>query len=244
MKTTPARPRPARSRRVPTRPAFTLTTLALASLQAAGQVPTSRGSIPALPKPPFLERYFLEAPLIPVGLLLLAALAVFILMNQQGRARRGALIAAGLAVLAAAVGLTARSVTTTREALRARTFELIAAVVRVDIPKLEQILDPDAVAYFSEAPGDPGRPGGSSGVRILTWITPALSSQYRVREWAVLDQQASIDGPGIARTQFRVRVTAEDYGMPYLGWVRFNWRKDASGAWRVRSVEEIARGIN
>lgn len=196
------------------------------------QGPLNGGNVPRLPSPPFLGHLLFESPWPAIIVLVFAAVVVFITSNQKARARSGLLMAGGLVAIAIAIWFSAHFVMTTREDLRARTFALIGAVIRVDIPKANEYLDPEAVAYFPEEP---------SGIRILDWVTPNLSGQYRVHEWAVLDQQASIDGPTSARTQFRVRVTAEQSSLPYIGWVRFNWRKDAEGQWRVKSVEEIAR---
>ncbi|MCC6676021.1 MAG: hypothetical protein IT436_02650 [Phycisphaerales bacterium] len=197
------------------------------------QTPNSRGKVSPLPSPPVFTRYLFENPWPGVIVLVLAAVVMFIVLNQRGRLTQGAAIAATLVAAAAGLWFTARSVVTPREQLRRQTYTLIGAVLRGDEPRMRQILEPEAIAYFPEA---------ESGVRILDWVGPNLSEAYRIREWAVLDEQASMDGPGTARTQFHVRVTAEDSGLPYLGWVRFNWRQDADG-WKVKSVEEIARGL-
>jgi len=175
----------------------------------------------------------LENPWPGVVVLGLAAIVVLLVLNQRGQPRRGLAIAAALIAAAAGVWMTARAVVTPREHLRGQTATLVRAVLRGDGPGMARILEPQAVAYFPEAP---------DGVRILDWVPRNLTDMYRIREWAILDEQASIDGPNVARTQFHVRVSADDYGLPYLGWVRFNWRQDSDG-WRVKSVEEIARGL-
>lgn len=209
-------------------------TLQIASV-ANAQGPLNKGpAVPPLPSSPVVARYLFENPWPLVVVLVVACIGVLVAMNQRGRAKQGVAIAAGLALAAAGVWLTAKLVVTPREGLRKQTYRLIDAVIRVDAARAGQILEPEAVAYFREMP---------TGTAIMPWISTNLSGQYRVREWAVLEEQATIDGPNAARTQFHVRVTAEDYGLPYLGWVRFNWRKDASGAWRVKSVEEMGRGI-
>lgn len=197
------------------------------------QAPSNRGKVPQLPGPPPIARYLFENPWPGVILLVLAAVVVFAVLNQRGRLTRGAAIAAALIAAAAGLWFTARAVVTPREHLRRQTYTLIGAVLRGDEARMRQILEPEAFAYFPEA---------ENGVRILDWAGPNLSEAYRIREWAVLDEQASMDGPGTARTQFHVRVTAEDSGLPYLGWVRFNWRHDSDG-WMVKSVEELARGL-
>lgn len=181
-----------------------------------------------------MARYFLENPWPGVILVGLAALVVFVVFNQRAKLKQGLVIAAVLAAAAAGLWFTARTVVTQREELRRQTAILIGAVIRGDDARMRQILEPDATAYFPENP---------NGVRILDWVGPNLAQAYRVREWAILEEQASIDGPATARTQFHVRVSSEDSGLPYLGWVRFNWRWDQAGGWKVKSVEEMARGI-
>lgn len=197
------------------------------------QAPLTGGKVEPLPGSPFMARFLFENPWPGMIALALSAVVVFVILNQRGRLLQGAALAGGLAGLAGVVWLTARLVETPREALRARTSALIAAVLRGDDARMREILEPEAVAYFPEAPG---------GVRILDWVPSNLTETYRIREWAILEEQSSLDGPGTARTQFHVRVSADDSGLPYLGWVRFNWREDPEG-WKVRSVEEVARGL-
>lgn len=204
------------------------------ALLTLAATPSNRGNVPPLPSPPALARYLLENPWPLAVTLALAAIVVFAVFNQRAELRRGLVFAGALLAAAAGVWVTGRTVITPREHLRQRTYELIGAVLRGESAGMARILEPEAVAYFPEAP---------DGVRILDWVAPNLTGVYRVREWAVLEEQASIDGPNVARTQFRVRVSDENHGLPYLGWVRFNWRQDPSGAWRVKSVEEVARGV-
>src|SRR5262249_13267256 len=133
--------------------AAVLPVVAVIAPTARAQGPLNQGpGVQPLPPSPLLERYLFENPWPLVVILVLAAVAAFALLNQRGKVKHGAMVAGTLVIAAAGVWLMARAVVTTRESLRKQTYRLIDAVIRVDAARAGQILEPDAVAYFTEMP--------------------------------------------------------------------------------------------
>ncbi|MDX2016295.1 MAG: hypothetical protein SFY95_01490 [Planctomycetota bacterium] len=182
-----------------------------------------------LPTGPLWERWLLESPWPTAGLLVLAGLVAFALLNRAGRA--GAAIASALTALALGAGVIvlANIVTTEREALRARSFSIVAAVAARDQALVGTLLAPNA--------------------RLTKWplaltgrdaIVERVGSVPAIHEWALLEAQASLDGPAVGRTQIKLRITPDQTRAPNLSWWRLDWQRDAQGQWVVIQIEPLA----
>lgn len=182
-----------------------------------------------LPAGPLWERWLLESPWPTAGLLALAGLVAFALLNRQGRA--GAAVASAVAALALGAGVVvlANVVTTEREALRARSFSIVAAVAGRDQAMVGAMLAPNA--------------------RLTKWplaltgreaIVERVGSVPAIQEWALLEAQASLDGPAVGRTQIKLRITPDQTRVPNLSWWRLDWQRDAKGQWVVIQIEPLA----
>lgn len=191
-------------------------------------------SIPSLPAPPALGHYLFENPWPAVIALAFGALAAGAVVNRRAGARRAWPVAGGLLLLALAAGVTARLVTTTREALIRRSQALVDAAARADTAALSGMLADDAElrAAFLTSPWARGR--------LLDGVRQYLGQRYPIQSHREDSASAAIDGPNAARTQLRVVVRARDatmYDVPVASWWRLEWRRDADGQWRIRGLE-------
>lgn len=207
---------------------------ALAS--AATGLPASiGGNVPPLPKPPALESLLLESPTLLIVALAAVALAAFFGFRAQGQSSRGSLIAGIALVLAGALFLLSRMVTTPREKMATQTRELVRAAAEVDIPALNELMVPDARLITGRFRVIAGM-DGASREQIIAGVEERIGGRYRVDEWAVLKLQATQDGPAVGRTQTQVRVNA---GGLNFSWWKIDWRLQEDGQWRVVGIEPL-----
>ena len=191
-----------------------------------------------LPSPPFLEHWFLEAPLVPAAVLAAAAIVALVVMNRRGELKRGLAVAAGLLVAGGAVYVLGTVVETDREAISAQTLILTNAIVNADADTAETTLA-DRVSMST---------AGQAFTNFdREWLLNVIegfgrqqitSSSFRV-------EGATLDGPHVARTQFRASVTSADWQGPHpTTWV-VSWKRDASGTWRATDLNWLTyRGQN
>ncbi len=196
-------------------------------------------SVPRLPAPPWFESVLFESPWTIAVALVVVGGVLFWWFNRVQQGRRGLFALAGGVGLAAALIVTAQTVTTLRERLKARTVELVDAVARADQVAMEAMLAPDVrVSVF-------GRDRGFTAESIVRWVDTMMrpgTGTYAVREHSESELGASIDGSNTARTQVRVRVTPESSPLPVGSWWRVHWRRDGTGAdapWRVTQIEVL-----
>ncbi len=212
---------------------LTISTLGPATLGQASGGGLFGAPPPPLPAAPAWERWLLEAPLYPAAVLLLAAFLAFYLMNQSGKRRQGAVTAAALVAAAAAVLVLGSVVTTPREAVTARTHALVEAVARADSAAAADLLAPDlAVRPAANVPA-------MDRSAVLAFLDTQMKGQYKVENYRVMQVQAAVGGPNLARTQTHVRITPESYGAPVFTWWRLDWRKDEDSRWRVIAIEAV-----
>lgn len=195
-----------------------------------GQIPTPI-TVPPLPSAPLLERWILEDAWAPGTVLALgAALAAFILLRRQEPAR--ALLVSGiLAAAAAAVLLAGWLVETGRETMIRETHDMVFAVAGADRARLTALLDPDAQLVSSPAGEADGRDA------IIAKVDGYAQVRGMVTEHAVLEVQASQDGPQTGRVQVLVRVWAG--GVPVFSWWRLDFRRSSDNLWTCRRIEEL-----
>jgi hypothetical protein len=83
-------------------------------------------------------------------------------------------------------------------------------------------------------------PFGFERDTILSKMETYLGNTHRIKEYSIHQLRAVKDGPNVARTQMRVRVTTEGalYSGPAGSWWMVSWRRDAPGAeWKVMQLE-------
>lgn len=183
---------------------------------------------------PLWSRFLLENPYPAVILLLIGAFAAWRLLNNALKGREANIAAAACVALALAIFALARFVQTDRERLRDLTRELVRSTATADVTSLEQLLSPQLSLF---------RPGGGLSMgkeETLERVQNELGKRYRVREWAVLETQASTDSPTSGITQTRVRVTLEMSPFPTISWWKIDWRKDANGVWRADRIDPVS----
>lgn len=188
-------------------------------------------NIPPLPAPPPLERFLLENPIPGVILLVVLAIALFFLLNARGRIRTAAITSGVLLVLAGALFGLASLVETDREAIAARTRDLVSAVAAADQPAMERILAPDLSVRATRVPR------GAARDEVIATVESVLGGTYRVSEHEILDLQAALYGPRVGRTQTRVRVTSEFGSIP--SWWRVDWQLHDDNEWRANRIEAL-----
>lgn len=193
-------------------------------------------NIERLPPSPLLERFLFEQPLLPVIVLGLLAAVALVAFSRRGQKKRGIAVAGVLAAVAGAVYLAATMVTTTRETLLERTRELIGATARADTGAVRALLTDDASLHTS---GDIRRvlPPIDDVVALLDGVDQYLGREYRLSSWEILDQQATVDGPNVARTLVRVGVDGDVFSRTHYSWWRLHWTLGADGQWRCFEIE-------
>jgi len=192
--------------------------------------------IDGLPPAPLLERFLFEQPLLPLAVLGLLAVIAGIAFASRNQRRRGVLVAGVLVALAGGVYLMSTLVTTEREELLARTEVLIGATARVDSTVLRDILTENASLRTT---GDIERVLASIEGRaeILSRAHQNLQGRYQVTQWAIVDRQATIDGPNVGRTLVRVGVDVEGFSRTHYSWWRLHWERGPDGQWRCFEIE-------
>lgn len=187
-------------------------------------------SIDQLPQPPVWQSLLFEQPLGLVGVLFIAALCVFIVLNRREQAKLGAVVGGGLAAMAVAVFVIASVVTTDLEQVRDGTVALINSAATGDSAGASDHLAPDAKLNLSGmATFQVSREG-------LLAAVDAMEQDVGVRDHGILEKTASIDGPNAARSRVVVRVTIEGAGPTFSSW-EMAWRRESDGVWRVTRLE-------
>lgn len=167
--------------------------------------------------------------------LALAGLAVAFMVRARWRVP----IAGALGALAGATLAAGILVTTDRERLVTTTRDLIDATARANTIALAGMLAPDARLVVDVPIAEAGlRPTGAGIERdaILKLVADTLGGQWPLKEHDILEVQSTLVGPGVGRTQVRVRAVLEAIGLPIASWWRIEWRRDPDGSWRAVGV--------
>lgn len=196
------------------------------------------GNVEPLPAPPLLERTLFEQPLLAVLILLILAIIAAIAFARRNQRRRGWTIAGVLAAAAAGLYLLAALVTTERETLLDRTEGFVAATAQVDTALLNDLLSEDA-RLRSEGNIARAVPTIETRREIIDRAQRELQGRYHIKSWEILDRQATLDGPNVARTQVRVEVEADQFSRPHYSWWRLHWERGPDGQWRCFEVEPL-----
>lgn len=207
----------------------------LLSASLPGQLPVSHPP-PPLPSPPFLERMLFEQPFgLVAGFILLSVVLLYVL-RRSGHARQGYQAAFLAVLLAVATWLTADKVHTPREQMASATASLVDATATVDEASLRRLLS-ETLRFYSRysSPGPAIPRDGTDRETLIVVIRKYLKDLYSIKEHSAQEIQAVEDGPGMGRTQVRVRVLIE--GIPNVSWWLIHWRRDDQGTWRATTIE-------
>jgi len=173
-----------------------------------------------------------ERPALVGASLATLALVAFVLFNRREQAKVGALVAAGLLLLAGAGVAAGVLVETPRERVRALTRSLVEATGRADRAAVAGLLDAqvDLLMGGRRVPGD--------GRAMLLGALERLEGRYALQEAVVLETQVSLDADRRARTQTHIRAVP-DGGGPSLSWWLLNWRQNAEGEWKATRIDGL-----
>ncbi len=177
--------------------------------------------IAPLPEPGLVERLTLESPGGVVVSLVVIGLAGAVILNARGRLKLGLIVLAVAWALAGASFFIASTVQTPREALMARTRELVRALAEVDSGAMGEILSPDAVVEVRRVKTFRGRES------IIRAAEMYVGGSTRIESHRAPEIQAVIDGANAARTQARVRHSGP--GIPPASWWRIEWYRPSEG---------------
>lgn len=191
---------------------------------------------PPLPRGSLFDRFLLENPWPTAVALVVFAAAVLASSNARGRLRQGLTAAAVCVAAAIGVWVLAFLVETPRERIRQRTADLVRVTVSADVAALDSMLDESVTLATVLSPSGIDKPG------ILRAVEQVLRGQYAIHDHRVLTTQATIDGPRVARSQVRVRVTPEATRIPHSSWWRIDWIYDGS-QWRVTRIEALSPDV-
>ena len=202
---------------------------------AIAQVSRLLPDVRPLPDPPLVPYLVFEAPLWPA--IVIAALGVLGLFGfgTRGRGGTGLLVLASGVVVAGSLLAAGALVTTDRERLLDATRRTIAATAEARTDDLRGLLHEDVRVMLPDrvpASSISGRAG------VLAAVERQLGARYRVESWSIKGVQASVDGPGLARTQVGVTARAARGG-PVLSWWLLDWRKVGDG-WLVVGLELVS----
>lgn len=187
-----------------------------------------------LPPGPIVGRLTLESPAPLIACLVVAALAVWLASREPAR-RRGRVVAGLLVVVALGVGVLASVVETTPERLSRHSKELVAAVAAADADALNRRLDPAVVLITFEREG--AEPLDMIVQRVATEF--AKGGRLELKDYGVLEVQASSETPRRGRVQIKVRATLAS-GVPGVSWWRLDYHLGDDGEWRVSGIQPLA----
>lgn len=189
---------------------------------------------PPLTPGPIVERLTLESPAPLIACFLVAALAFWLASREPAR-RRGRVVAGILLVMAVGVGVLSSVVETTPELLSRQSRELVSLVAAADADALSGRLEPGVVLITFER----------EGAEPLDMIVQRVASEFakggrlELRDYGVLEVQASSETPRRGRVQIKVRATLAS-GIPGVSWWRLDYHLGDDGEWRVSGVQPLA----
>jgi hypothetical protein len=200
--------------------------------------PEKGPQVPPLPGPPLWEKLLLEQPVYLSGFLILAAIVALAMLRQRGRSRQGAIVAGALVLAAIAIYALGAAVTTEREQMADATTALVDAAATGNPALVDPMLAPD-VRLFTQfrAPGVSVPTGALDKPAILDAMRRLLS-EYPLKEHTIGQMQAQSTGPGVGRTQVRLRVVAQQYEVPIGSWWLIGWKR-TNGRWVATSIEPL-----
>lgn len=201
-------------------------------------------TVPALPSPPVVSRLLMEEPLLMTGILIVLAVAGFVVFNARGKVKQAIAVGAIGFLLAAGVQVLAAMTETPREKMIKATTALVTATAHADGSRLSPLLDPNV--HLSNGRNVSYWPAGADSAdrsEVLEKVQKYLGNEYPLEECAVLETQAVVDGPGVGRSQVRVRATTTGpFKVPVVSWWRVDWKMGKDG-WVATGIEPLDLGI-
>lgn len=201
------------------------------------QIPglSSTPPVPPLPAPPLAARLLLESPWPLVIVLAAAAVVGFAVLRQLGKMREAVAVGAVGLGLACGVAMLGSSVVTARERLLLESRRLVGLVSRGETRGVGDLLASDVQATVLGAANTFDRDA------ILRRVEQDLApgARFAVKNPAMLNASASIDGPTTGRTLFRLRVTVVAHEVPSFSWWMLHWRSEPSGQWKVTGIDVL-----
>jgi hypothetical protein len=192
-------------------------------------------AVEPLPGPGLFPGLLDGQPWLASFVLILAGLAAFVTLRNQGR--HGAAIWSLTAAFIFDAGLHAAAhfIMTDRERTAQATLELVRATAKADTAAIDPMLAPGARVIASTViPGFVIPREGLEKREVLDEVSRYLGGTYKIDEYAVLETQAQRLGPTTGRTQVRVRTVI---GYPIISWWRIDWRRTEGGQWRATLIE-------
>ena len=201
-------------------------------------------ALPTLPEAPMLERYLFEAPMIPVALLVLAALLTLAVGLKSSKPKLAAIAALVMLILSAGIYLVAGRVTTDREIIIGRTAELIAAIAESDVQAMRTTMaesikvghSDNASAVAKRIPSLSGR--DNIEAIVLNRLGNPTATQRLIGSHKVLETRAGMDGSNTGRTLVRVRVNGQNGTLLGHSWWEVTWKRSDDN-WLATRVEAI-----
>lgn len=174
-----------------------------------------------------------EQPLTTALALLIAGIVGATLLRRRGQVKPGFIV--GGVMLALAIGAFALGtlIVTGRERIEIGSNEFVVAAVDGDLAALDRLILEEAGLAAS------GMTVDHAGRERIESLSQKQSDAGMIESWRLSRLQASIDGPNVGTTQFRVRATPRG-GAPTLSWWRLHWRRDAQGVWRIGTIDCLA----
>lgn len=190
-------------------------------------------------KPPQLSEpigplvWVLEQPVVTAVALSAAGIALFVLLRRRDQARLGLLL--GLAMVLAGVAAlgVGTVVVTDRESIEMRSRSFVIAAVDGDRGALASLILPEAGLSTG------GTTVAEDGQQRIMDLASAQAAAQVIASWRVSRMQSTLSGRNVGTTQFRVRASASSGG-PSLSWWKLHWRRDASGVWRISTIDCLA----
>jgi len=193
------------------------------------EVPTPQ----PLDQGPLWMRMLLESPWYAGAILAVLAVVMYVVLNRLGKFATGVKIAGALVLLAAGFIVTATMVETQREKLKAVAMQLVGAVAAGNGSGVAGLLSDDAQLVYHLSPEGLGK------AEIVALVESRFSSDLRVKDWSVLESQATLDGPAAGRVQIKVRVVGAEWNVPNVSWWRIDLGRRGE-SWVVKGISPIA----
>jgi hypothetical protein len=195
----------------------------------------AQSPVPQLDSPAALGHFTLENPY-PAGIIAVAAaIVVFYLLLQLGKARQGLLVAAALAAVAVGVFALAALVETNREAVMASSISLVDSAAVGEEEAVADLLAEEVRLRVADNPFSLGRES------ILVLVR-------RVgREGVIASHSVNAARAGRAQatrltSQVQVSAVTSAGGGAMPTWWQLEWTRQEDGVWRVSEILWLTLG--
>jgi hypothetical protein len=177
--------------------------------------------------PPLAPHLLFESPWPIVAVLVVVAVGLGIAGTRRANGRLQ-LAGAALVVLACGAWLLAWAVTTDREAVMARTEQLVQATAPLAMGEVRRLVAEDAIIT------------GPNGEVWYDWSVAQDQLQRTLTTWPVTDQTirglaVEVQGDA-ARSALDLRTTLEAAGLPMPSTWLLTWRRTSDGGWQATEI--------